>query len=77
MSTVSLSPWGRHELRLAVPDGGPVVLHPDPEEPDHTLNVKRGIISALLVPLETEDAQRLLFLVRIWKADGTALRARI
>ncbi|XP_039743669.1 apolipoprotein B-100 isoform X2 [Pteropus medius] len=56
----------KHELRLAVPDGGPILLHPEPEEPDHTLNVKRGIISALLVPPETEDAQRVLFLDTVY-----------
>lgn len=48
-----------------MPEGKRVVLYPEKEEPKHILNIKRGIISALLVPPETEEAKQVLFLVRI------------
>ena len=47
-----------------MPEGKRVVLYPE-EEPEHILNIKRGIISALLVPPETREAKQVLFLVRI------------
>lgn len=48
-----------------MPEGKRVVLYPEEEEPEHILNIKRGIISALLVPPETREAKQVLFLVRI------------
>ncbi|XP_035883588.1 apolipoprotein B-100 isoform X2 [Phyllostomus discolor] len=56
----------RYELRLAMPEGKRVVLYPEEEEPKHILNVKRGIISALLVPPETEEAKQVLFLDTVY-----------
>lgn len=61
----------RYELRLAIPEGKQVSLYPDKEEPKHILNIKRGIISALLVPPETEEDKQVVFLVRIQKVDNT------
>uniref|UniRef100_A0A8C4LMT0 Apolipoprotein B n=1 Tax=Equus asinus asinus TaxID=83772 RepID=A0A8C4LMT0_EQUAS len=52
----------KYNLRLAVPEGKQVLLYPEKDEPKHILNIKRGIISALLVPPETEEATQVLFL---------------
>ncbi|XP_055982548.1 apolipoprotein B-100 [Sorex fumeus] len=56
----------RYELRLAIPEGKKVVLYPEKDEPKHILNIKRGIISALLVPPETEEDTRVLFLDTVY-----------
>ncbi|XP_037668799.1 apolipoprotein B-100 [Choloepus didactylus] len=56
----------KHELRLSTPEGRPVLLYPEKDEPKHILNIKRGIISALLVPLETEEAKRVLLLDTVY-----------
>uniref|UniRef100_A0A8D0RCT2 Vitellogenin domain-containing protein n=1 Tax=Sus scrofa TaxID=9823 RepID=A0A8D0RCT2_PIG len=39
----------KYELRLAVPEGKQVLLYPEKEEPKHILNIKRGIISKLII----------------------------
>ncbi|XP_071999744.1 apolipoprotein B-100 [Engystomops pustulosus] len=44
----------KYEVNFSVQDGKRVVLYPKEEEPVNILNIKRGIISALLVP---DDAQ--------------------
>ncbi|KAB0402813.1 hypothetical protein E2I00_014757 [Balaenoptera physalus] len=56
----------KYDLRLAVPEGKQVLLYPEKEEPKHILNIKRGIISALLLPLETEEAKQVLFLDTVY-----------
>ncbi|XP_045436454.1 apolipoprotein B-100 isoform X1 [Pipistrellus kuhlii] len=56
----------KFELRLATPEGKQVLLYPDKEEPKHILNIKRGIISALLVPSETEEDKQVLFLDTVY-----------
>ncbi|XP_008586190.1 PREDICTED: apolipoprotein B-100 [Galeopterus variegatus] len=56
----------QNELRLATPAGKQVVLYPEKDEPKHILNIKRGIISTLLVPLETEEAKQELFLDTVY-----------
>ncbi|XP_025723366.1 apolipoprotein B-100 isoform X2 [Callorhinus ursinus] len=56
----------KYELRLAIPEGKQVLLYPEKEEPKHILNIKRGIISALLVPLETEADKQELFLDTVY-----------
>nr|KAF6428922.1 apolipoprotein B [Molossus molossus] len=56
----------RSELRLVIPEGKQALLYPDKEEPKHILNIKRGIISALLVPPETEEAKQVLFLDSVY-----------
>lgn len=38
-------------------DEADVQLFPEPEEPVDILNIKRGIISALLVPLSEEEEE--------------------
>lgn len=68
-----LFPPGRFELKLAISKGKQVVLYPDNDEPKHILNIKRGIISALLVPPETEEDKQVLFLVRIFKGGDSGL----
>ncbi|KAM5291763.1 apolipoprotein B-100 [Ctenodactylus gundi] len=52
----------KRELRLTTPEGKQVFLHPEEDEPKHILNIKRGIISALLAPPEIEEAKQVLFL---------------
>ncbi|KAM8776139.1 LOW QUALITY PROTEIN: apolipoprotein B-100 [Rhynchonycteris naso] len=52
----------KYELRLATPKGKQVSLYPEKEEPTHILNIKRGIISALLVPPEAAEATQVLYL---------------
>ncbi|XP_004387651.3 apolipoprotein B-100 [Trichechus manatus latirostris] len=56
----------KNELRLTIPAGKQVFLYPGKDEPKHILNIKRGIISALLVPLETEEAKRVLFMDTVY-----------
>ncbi|XP_007937481.1 apolipoprotein B-100 [Orycteropus afer afer] len=56
----------KYELRLTVPEGKQVLLYPEKDEPKHILNIKRGIISALLVPPEAGDASRVLFLDTVY-----------
>ncbi|KAL8172936.1 UNVERIFIED_CONTAM: hypothetical protein K2H54_034126, partial [Gekko kuhli] len=50
----------QYELKFTVQDGKKVQLYPEESEPVHILNLKRGIISALIVPMETEDNVRTL-----------------
>ncbi|NXP50758.1 APOB protein, partial [Heliornis fulica] len=45
----------RHELKFSIQDGSNVKLYPEKDEPLNVLNLKRGIISALLVPTETVE----------------------
>ncbi|KAF0870770.1 APOB protein, partial [Crocuta crocuta] len=56
----------KYELRLAIPEGKQVSLYPEKEEPKHILNIKRGIISALLVPPGTEEDEQVLFLDTVY-----------
>ncbi|XP_050999322.1 apolipoprotein B-100 [Acomys russatus] len=56
----------RYELKLAILEGKQLVLYPDKDEPKYILNIKRGIISALLVPLETEEDKQVLFLDTVY-----------
>ncbi|NXX46122.1 APOB protein, partial [Tricholaema leucomelas] len=45
----------KHELKFSIQDVTNVKLYPDEDEPLNILNLKRGIISALLVPAETVE----------------------
>ncbi|KFQ29108.1 Apolipoprotein B-100, partial [Merops nubicus] len=45
----------RYELKFSIQDGTKVKLYPEKDEPLNVLNLKRGIISALLVPTETAE----------------------
>ncbi|XP_006835311.1 PREDICTED: apolipoprotein B-100 [Chrysochloris asiatica] len=56
----------KYELRLTIPEGKQVLLYPNKDEPKHILNIKRGIISALLVPPETEEAKQVMFLDTVY-----------
>ncbi|NWR73268.1 APOB protein, partial [Centropus unirufus] len=49
------SAMSRHELKFSIQDGTKVKLYPEKDEPLNVLNLKRGIISALLVPTETVE----------------------
>lgn len=56
----------KYELRLTVHEGKQVVLYPEKDEPKHILNIKRGIISSLLVPMETEEATHMMFMDTVY-----------
>ncbi|KFP80367.1 Apolipoprotein B-100, partial [Apaloderma vittatum] len=45
----------KHELKFSIQDGTKVKLYPEKDEQLNILNLKRGIISALLVPTETVE----------------------
>ncbi|XP_054825988.1 apolipoprotein B-100 [Eublepharis macularius] len=61
----------QYELKFSVQDGKKVQLYPEENEPVHILNLKRGIISALIVPMETEDNVRTLSMDTIYgKCDS-------
>ncbi|KAF1512233.1 hypothetical protein FQV20_0000798, partial [Eudyptula albosignata] len=45
----------KHELKFSLQDGTKVKLYPEKDEPLNVLNLKRGIISALIVPTETVE----------------------
>ncbi|KAF4801137.1 Apolipoprotein B-100 [Turdus rufiventris] len=45
----------KNELKFSIQDGTKVKLYPEKDEPLNVLNLKRGIISALLVPTETAE----------------------
>ncbi|XP_029451856.1 apolipoprotein B-100 [Rhinatrema bivittatum] len=47
----------KYELKFSIPDGKEVLLYPEKDEPVNILNIKRGIISALVVPVETENTR--------------------
>ncbi|XP_069461985.1 apolipoprotein B-100 [Ambystoma mexicanum] len=51
------SAMSENELKFSIPDGEQVLLYPHKDEAVNVLNIKRGIISALVVPLEKEEAQ--------------------
>ncbi|KAM4042662.1 apolipoprotein B-100 [Anomaloglossus baeobatrachus] len=49
----------KYEVNFSVQDGKKVILYPKEEEPGNVLNIKRGIISALLVPDETQETSNM------------------
>uniref|UniRef100_A0A8C0UN37 Apolipoprotein B n=1 Tax=Cyanistes caeruleus TaxID=156563 RepID=A0A8C0UN37_CYACU len=49
------SAMSKNELKFSIQDGTKVKLYPEKDEPLNILNLKRGIISALLVPTETAE----------------------
>ncbi|XP_072506046.1 apolipoprotein B-100 isoform X2 [Notamacropus eugenii] len=68
----------RYELRLSIPNGKQVFLYPEKEEPTHILNIKRGVVSALLVPTDTEEDKRQLTLDTVYGncSSDVTVRAR-
>lgn len=42
-------------MSFSIVDGKQVILYPHNDEPVNVLNMKRGIISSLLVPDETQE----------------------
>ncbi|XP_051830039.1 apolipoprotein B-100 [Antechinus flavipes] len=68
----------RYELRLRIPDGKEVLLYPEAAEPAHILNIKRGVVSALLVPTDTEEERRVLALDTVYGncSSDVTVRAR-
>ncbi|CAJ0965258.1 unnamed protein product [Ranitomeya imitator] len=49
----------KYEVNFSVQDGKRVMLYPKEDEPGTILNIKRGIISALLVPDETQETSNM------------------
>ncbi|KAM9316095.1 apolipoprotein B-100 [Gastrophryne carolinensis] len=45
----------KYEINFSVVDGKQVILYPNNDEPVNILNMKRGIISSLLAPDETQE----------------------
>ncbi|XP_077344977.1 apolipoprotein B-100 [Lithobates pipiens] len=45
----------KYEVSFSIVDGKQVILYPQNDEPVNVLNIKRGIISSLLVPDETQE----------------------
>ncbi|ELV11105.1 Apolipoprotein B-100 [Tupaia chinensis] len=66
----------RFELKLVMPEGKQVFLYPEKDEPKHILNIKRGIISALLVPPETEVSKQVLFQDTVYGNCSTHLTVK-
>ncbi|KAM6180366.1 apolipoprotein B-100 [Erethizon dorsatum] len=66
----------KYELRLAIPEGKQVFLYPEENEPKHILNIKRGIVSALLVPPETEEPTQVLFLDTVYGNCSTHIMVK-
>ncbi|XP_061478674.1 apolipoprotein B-100 [Rhineura floridana] len=61
----------QYELKFSIQDGKNVQLYPEDNEPTHILNIKRGIISALIVPMETEDNSQTVSLDTVYgKCDS-------
>ncbi|XP_051468946.1 apolipoprotein B-100 [Apus apus] len=61
----------KHELKFSVQDGTKVKLYPEKDEPLNVLNLKRGIISALLVPTETVENTKTISMDTIYgKCDS-------
>lgn len=58
----------RHELKFSIQDGTKVKLYPEKDEPLNVLNLKRGIISALLVPTETVENVKTISMVSVLKS---------
>lgn len=50
----------RYEVSFSIVDGKQVVLYPNNDEPVNVLNMKRGIISSLLVPDETQQTSNMV-----------------
>lgn len=49
---------GRNPLKIAVEGQVDVKLYPEEEEPVNILNIKRGIVSALIVPMMEEEKNK-------------------
>lgn len=45
----------RNPLKITVEGEGDVKLYPEGDEPVNILNIKRGIVSALIVPMVEEE----------------------
>ncbi|XP_006880780.1 PREDICTED: apolipoprotein B-100-like [Elephantulus edwardii] len=56
----------RNDLKFFVYNGKQVLLIQEKNELKHILNIKRGIISAFLVPPDTEEANQVLFLDTVY-----------
>lgn len=48
----------RNPLKIAVEGQVDVKLYPEEEEPVNILNIKRGIVSALIVPMMEEEKNK-------------------
>ncbi|XP_028647178.1 apolipoprotein B-100 [Erpetoichthys calabaricus] len=44
----------KNTLKFSIPDGKQVYLYPSSDEPTNILNIKRGMITALMAPVESE-----------------------
>lgn len=53
-------PYSRYPLKFTIEDTTNVQLYPEEEEPVNILNIKRGIISALMAPVIEEEQSSLM-----------------
>ncbi|NXI93480.1 APOB protein, partial [Psophia crepitans] len=61
----------KHELKFSIQDETKVKLYPEKDEPLNVLNLKRGIISALLVPTETVENVKIISMDTVYgKCDS-------
>nr|XP_028578172.1 apolipoprotein B-100 [Podarcis muralis] len=61
----------QYALKFSVQDGKNFQLYPEDNEPMHILNIKRGIISALMVPMETDANSQTLSMDTVYgKCDS-------
>uniref|UniRef100_A0A674HR54 Apolipoprotein B n=1 Tax=Taeniopygia guttata TaxID=59729 RepID=A0A674HR54_TAEGU len=67
------SAMSKNELKFSIQDGTKVKLYPEKDEALNVLNLKRGIISALLVPTETVENIKTIPMVGILKVNFIVL----
>ncbi|KYO48892.1 apolipoprotein B-100 [Alligator mississippiensis] len=70
------SAMSQHELKFNMQDGTKVQLYPEKHESVNILNIKRGIISALLVPMETEDKTKIVPMDTVYGKCDTEVEVR-
>ncbi|XP_070588903.1 apolipoprotein B-100 [Erythrolamprus reginae] len=66
----------QYELKVKIQDERNVELYPVANEATHILNIKRGIVSALLVPPETEDNIQTLSMDTVYGACDTSVEVQ-
>lgn len=60
----------RNPLKFTVEEVTDVQLYPETDEPVNILNIKRGIVSALMVPVMEDEQSSLMVSVAFLKGKG-------
>ncbi|XP_008116487.2 apolipoprotein B-100 [Anolis carolinensis] len=66
----------KYELKFKIKDQNKVQLYAEDDEPMHILNIKRGIISALIVPIETESEAQTLTMDTVYGKCESEIKNR-